>query len=250
MRRFTLALVGALTLLIGAAAGGHAAASAAGPAPMRGATCSDTNCWTGLVLQGSGPYSAVGANWRNPSIDCRPGGTRSSVAFWVGLDGWNTPTLEQTGVETSCTGGTPSYQAWYEWVPAPQHIIPFTVQAGDAMYAQVVNDGGGWFTSTLIDHTRNWTFVHHAHSGLNGGNADGHTAEIVAEAPTVGHNITPLADFGSVTFTTVNVDRRPVSSFGYSAVNTYDSENRLKASTGQVFGADRRSFTVTWHRSL
>jgi hypothetical protein len=45
------------------------------------------------------------------------------AAFWVGLDGYSSSTVEQTGTDSDCVGKNPSYYAWYEFYPNPSFEI-------------------------------------------------------------------------------------------------------------------------------
>ena len=57
----------------------------------------------------------------------------------VGLDGYNSTSVEQLGTDSDCDSGTPSYYAWYEDVPEPIRTLPsqYPVQPGDRMSASV-----------------------------------------------------------------------------------------------------------------
>ena len=73
-------------------------------------------------------------------------------AEWVGIDGYNSNTVEQIGTELDITNGTPSYYAWYEMYPSDSYnitsdttktgaIVPnssFTVKPGNTISASVV----------------------------------------------------------------------------------------------------------------
>src|SRR5208282_1862477 len=46
-------------------------------------------------------------------VDCtKTPNTDSSE--WVGIDGWSSDTVEQTGTDADCNGKTPFYYVWYE----------------------------------------------------------------------------------------------------------------------------------------
>jgi len=62
--------------------------------------------WSGYAAS-SGTYHSVSANWTEPTGHCS-GATRYS-AFWVGLDGFNSNSVEQTGTSVDCHGGSPVY---------------------------------------------------------------------------------------------------------------------------------------------
>ena len=40
------------------------------------------------------------------------------ASFWVGLDGFTSSSVEQTGTDSDCSGRTPDYYGWYEMFPA------------------------------------------------------------------------------------------------------------------------------------
>ena len=80
--------------------------------PANAATSSN---WSGYAAA-SGTYKSVSATWNEPTGTCS--GTAKYSSFWVGLDGYNSSTVEQTGSEVDCSGSTPQYYSWYEMYPA------------------------------------------------------------------------------------------------------------------------------------
>ena len=57
------------------------------------------------------------------------------AAFWVGLDGYTSKSVEQLGTDSDCTNvNSPSYYAWYEMYPAASvnhldHAVPGQARA-------------------------------------------------------------------------------------------------------------------------
>src|SRR5205814_1309007 len=107
-----------------------AAAHAAVPKP----TSAVNRAWAGYVVQPpSGAeleFTAISATWKQPRMMCRPG-QNDAYAIWVGLGGYGSSGLEQTGVGTACpTGKTPVATPWYEVLPAyasklkRRHVAP------------------------------------------------------------------------------------------------------------------------------
>ena len=91
--------------------------SAAGNASAHGighATATSTN-WSGYAAT-TGTYTSVSASWTEPTGTCS--GSAKYSSFWVGLDGYNSSSVEQTGSEVDCSGSRPQYYAWYEMYPA------------------------------------------------------------------------------------------------------------------------------------
>ncbi len=60
------------------------------------------------------------------------------MSDWVGIDGFSSATVEQTGTSSDCYYGQAYYYAWYEFYPAASAIITsITVHPGDTMTADV-----------------------------------------------------------------------------------------------------------------
>jgi Peptidase A4 family len=160
--------------------------------------------WAGYAVTGApGSFTSVSASWAQPAVNCGPAGTFS--AFWAGLDGDGTQTVEQTGTEADCSGGAPTYQGWYEVFPNAPVFYPSPVQPGDAMSASVTSAGNGVFTLTLSDATQGWTQTTQQTAAA----AQLGSAEVIAEAPSQA-TVLPLADFGTVNFTAATVDNAPI----------------------------------------
>src|SRR5712691_12907793 len=84
--------------------------------------------WSGYAAT-TGTYTSVSASWVQPAGICSRG--NQYAAFWVGLDGYTSSTVEQTGSEVDCAGRTPSYYAWYEVYPGTAVNFPNPVKACD-----------------------------------------------------------------------------------------------------------------------
>src|SRR5207247_10269305 len=116
-----------------------------------------SNCPTGTVCSANGSGFAVSGSrvtdakgsWIVPSVTCSSSTTYSS--YWVGIDGYSSNTVEQTGTDSDCSSGHGVYYAWYEFYPNPSITIGgFTVLPGDRISAEVSYSGGG-FTTRIND---------------------------------------------------------------------------------------------------
>lgn len=152
--------------------------------------------WSGYAATGSnGSFHSVTANWTEPTGHCSssPNGYSS---FWVGLDGYSSDSVEQTGSEVDCNGTTPSYYSWYEMYPAYPVNFSNTVRPGDSFTGTVTFSGTNTYTLTLTDHTQGWTrTVTKKQSGLARS-----SAEVITEAPSDSAGPLPLTDFGTITY--------------------------------------------------
>src|SRR5439155_12851057 len=112
--------------------------------------------WAGYAATGaSGSFTSVSASWTQPTASCVAGSQYG--AFWIGLDGYASKTVEQIGTEADCTGATRKYYAWYEVYPGAGVNFTNPVSPGDAFTGTVTSQGGGTFQLVLKDTTQNWT---------------------------------------------------------------------------------------------
>lgn len=218
-------------------------------------TVSDSSNWSGYAVTGTSFTSAKGS-WTVPTVTCSKT-PNTYAAFWVGIDGWNSDSVEQTGTDSDCDGSSPSYYAWYEFYPNPSYeITSIAVSPGNKMSASVTYSGSE-FTITITNES---TGKSYSKSSTVSGAARS-SAEWIAEAPccTNRGGILPLADFGTVDFgedytgqsgTNYATDSGisgPISAYG-SAVN----ESIMVSSSGKdeavpsSLSSDGTSFTVTW----
>jgi hypothetical protein len=258
MRAALIVTVLAAAAAASAAAGGSAAHGVRAPR-LEGQTNSTATNWAGYAVTGSAPFTDVKGSWTEPSVSCPtaaatagPGNNKPSksqqsyAAFWVGLDGDLSNTVEQTGTDSDCNGSSPSYYAWYEFYPALPVYLPDPVGPGDKMSGEV-SVANGSVTVTISDASARWTF--------SASQADKKyplsSAEWIAEAPSSGH-VLPLADFGTVTFTgasaTGNGVTGPISAFADDPITMVTDSGTTKAAPSGLSG-NGTSFSVTWSHS-
>jgi Peptidase A4 family len=219
-------------------------------------TVSDSTNWSGYAVTGSSFTYAKGS-WVEPTADCSVT-PNTYAAFWVGIDGWTSSTVEQTGTDSDCDGKTASYYAWYEFYPNPSELISSVpISPGNKISAEV-SYSSSEFTITLTNET---TGKSYSKKGKVSG-AKRSSAEWIAEAPccTNSGGILPLADFGTVDFgddytgiadTNWASDSSvtgPISDFG----SDVDEAIMVNGSTGadesvpSALSSDGSSFTATW----
>jgi hypothetical protein len=232
MKRSTVvAVVGALAALVpgslaGAAGAGGAAAAAVSIVhrPVLGGSGRHDNFastnWSGYAVTSSSAFSDVVGNWVQPTATCK-GWSPTYAAFWVGIDGYNSGSVEQLGTDAECSFGRPSYYAWYEMYPAASVTLStrtYPVHAGDTLSGGVTLSGTN-YTLSLTDTSggkMKWSYS----TVVSGTNANS-SAEWIAEAPEVcnffGCSLANLTNFGTVSFTGADAAlggaNAPVSSF-------------------------------------
>ncbi|HEX5402368.1 MAG TPA: G1 family glutamic endopeptidase [Pseudonocardiaceae bacterium] len=201
------------------------------------ATLGSTN-WSGYVALGD-TYTSVTSNWIQPTLTCT---TKGIVSFWVGLDGWNDGTVEQTGTGADCRTGSPQYYAWWETFPtnSQQTYAAVPVVPGDQISA-TVGFTGGQYSLTLTDSTQDWTRTTVADPPAGATNA---SAEVVAEAASLNNTVTQVADFGTASFTGSTINGQPLADAGASPIDMFNNSGSIIANTAAL-DADG-DFAVTY----
>ena len=197
---------------------GAAAASAqpfgyapVGLASAHGSQWASSSPWGGYVATGSGFTSIVGS-WVEPAVTCTS--TNNLFAPWVGIDGYGSQTVEQTGAQVSCSSGKPVYSAWYEMYPANPVYLSNPVSANDSFTGSVVYSGSSTYKITLTDNTKGWTYT--TSQRLRASNV---SAEAIIESPTQSYPKFTATSFSGITVngsTFSAYNPLPLSSGGYS----------------------------------
>ncbi len=203
-----------------------------------------------------GPFNYVHSKFVQPAISCN--GTKNNfVSEWVGLDGFNSNTVEQTGTVSWCGGKnhrSPKYFAWFEMFPAAS-VNVYKIKPGDVI-EPVVSFANGTFTLTITDHTNGKS----ATTSAACSQCLRTSAEWIIERPALCNNtltkcfITPLAAFRPTVmaqdWTSIDGGKvSPVSRFVHTPLDIVQplKHNKLKLldSTGGLF-AHGSAFSVHW----
>ena len=214
------------------------------PGPFATITNVSASNWAGYAALGSsGTVTAVTGTWTEPTVSCASGKT-TDVATWVGIDGYSTTDLVQTGASGDCSGHTVSYYAWWEVLPAPETTISsFTVHAGDTITASVTySSATGKFTMKIVDGTQSFSKV----KSVSGTSRN--SAECIVERDTVGGTLNRLSKFGTDSYSsctaTISGTTGGIGSFATVSLIDMYNNSTLLASTGPL--TSNTAFTVTW----
>ena len=230
-----------------------AQASHASPIGDLTASISSTTAynWAGYAeSSGTGSVTKVSATWTQPAVTCPSKGT-TLAAFWIGIDGYTSSTVEQDGTLAQCTHGSASYYSWWETYPANavQEFAP--IHAGDSFSATVTySSSTSKFTMSVTDTTTGTTWTK---TSKNSGALED-SAECIAERPAGASNASglyALADFGTASFgsctATVSGSSGGIGTFSsvYEiTMVSYPSGTRTLASPSTLTG--NSAFKVTW----
>ena len=223
-----------------------------------GKNATSTN-WSGYAVTGTnGSVTDVKGSWIVPTVTCLGGAPDSYSSFWVGIDGFNSNTVEQIGIDADCVSGEPTYSAWFEFYPHwPSTINTVEVVPGDTISAKVSYGAKGQFTVTLTNIYRKQSFS----ISTKMPQAKRSSAEWIVEAPW-SSGVLPLASFGTALFgqkythqaatcnATVNGTAGSIGSVSPATVvqiDMVDSSGAVKAKTSSLSVPDGSSFTDAWY---
>jgi hypothetical protein len=263
VKRFLASLVAAAVVTTLAASSGTASTTLQFASNF--GTQSVSSNWSGYALQDANAaglqFTSVTGSWKVPVTKCT-GASAASAAFWVGLGGSSESAtgLEQTGTAADCTSGTARYYAWYEILPAAAIEVPLKVKPGDQITTSV-NVKGTTVLVQIKNRTRKTSFT----KALQVAAPDLSSAEWVAEAPascTASGQcmVLPLANFGSVTFTSAAAiaSSHPgtltdptwaadaISLVPQQQGGRFSALTTTAGATPGALSADGRSFGVSW----
>jgi hypothetical protein len=212
-------------------------------------TAYSTN-WAGYAVSvAAGTVSGVSGSWVVPTIV--PGSNSGYSSAWVGIDGYNSNSVEQLGTDSDMVNGTPRYYAWWEMYPNPSNTISsMTIKPGDTISASVTYTSSG-FVLAIADGSQSYSTTQSSSS------ASRSSAEWIQEAPSSFTGVLPLSNFGTINFsnsqatisgTTGQIDA-PAWSSSSTAIDMVTSTGSLKATTSGLTDSGSpttSSFSVTW----
>jgi Peptidase A4 family len=212
---------------------------------VQGLTQVQSTNWSGYADTGSG-FSKVTGSWTEPSVSCTR--TTSLAAFWVGIDGYSSDSVEQDGTLAECYGGAAYYYTWWEMYPTNDiQVVGETLRPGDSISASVVRSGNS-YTLKVTDSSRSGD----SFTTTQSCSCANSSAEWIAEAPSGSSGVYPLAHFSTFSLSAATVSAGStsgvISSFTDDEITMVDSSGRVEAQPGALNGSGN-AFSVTWERS-
>ncbi len=223
---------------------------------LDGAFSSDPNShtivsvgWAGYVVSSSfnerQAVVGISGSWTVPKVNVSAGSGYSSA--WVGIGGQVEKTLIQVGTEHNVLNGREVYGAWYEMLPDYSiRIQNFTVMPGHVIEASItlLDVNSNLWNIQLSDLTNGKSFSQNFVY-----NSTRSSGEWIVERSTVNGQVSPLPDFGLVTFSNCEIDvsneKGTISSFTYSTVQmTNQQYGRL--ATASTLTSDGSGFNVSY----
>jgi hypothetical protein len=227
--------------------------------PIRNVTVSYNTIWAGYAVTGS-DFTQVQGSWIVSAVDCtKTPNTDSSE--WVGIDGWSSNTVEQTGTDADCIGKTPYYYVWYEFYPLNTVVInDVSIAAGDKFSASVTYDGDNEYTVAITNDTTGQSFSKEVKfKGADGsGLPPRNSAEWIEEMDgnkLSDFGVDPFGEFytevsGGTDSATDATISGPIKDFGSAVQRSISTKNGTSGSQDtavpSALASDGASFTVTW----
>jgi hypothetical protein len=217
----------------------------------------ESTTWSGYAVSAASAFTEATGGWTQPIATCKSTG-RTYAAFWVGIDGYSSNSVEQLGTDSDCTSRThPSYYAWWEMYPAGSVSLStstYPVRAGDTLTATVKRSGASYALS--LKSSEGWTFA----TTQSASNANS-SAEWVAESPELcsyfACSNARLTNFGAVTFANseaaAGAALEPVSSFtasgGPHQITMISSTGTTVRAQPSGLAAGGKGFSDAWHHA-
>jgi hypothetical protein len=164
--------------------------------------------WGGYVAT-SGSFKSIVGSWTEPTVTCTS--SQNLFAPWVGVDGYGSSSVEQTGVQVSCSTGKPVYSAWYEMYPKQPVYISTSKypSAANDKFTGTVTVSGTSYHITLKDNTKGWSF-----STTQSYNGENVSAEAIIESPSASY-----PNFTNLPFTGITVNGKTFSAYNPSGLD-------------------------------
>ena len=215
-------------------------------AKIKGLSQVQSTNWSGYA-DTSSTFSTVTGSWTEPSASCS-GRTTSLAAFWVGIDGYTSSSVEQDGTLIECYQGTAYQYTWWEMYPSNDiQVVGQTLAAGDQITSSVVRSGTR-YTLKVTDSTHSADSFSTTQTCSGCANS---SAEWIAEAPSGSTGVYPLAHFSTWTESGATVTGSSgagvISSYPDDEITMINSSGAVKAQPGPLSGGN--SFTVSWERA-
>jgi hypothetical protein len=190
----------------------------------------------------------VSGQWVQPAVTCISNNDIEAAVFWVGLDGYQSSTVEQDGTLALCNDGVVSYYDWWEMAPAPQATMN-PILAGDHITSSV-KYSSGVYTLKVTDAThptQSFTTTQACSATCSNG-----SAEWIAERPLLNGQLAVLPDFRPWKLTHASVKsgstRAVISTFPYDDAIMENSSSQALAFPSPL-GTTGNSFKTVWHQS-
>ena len=218
---------------------------------VKNVTASSSFNWSGYADTATKhqTFTKVSGAWTTPSVTCNA--EDQITSDWVGLDGFNSNTVEQLGTISWCFQGAPTYFTWYEMFPKGTVEVGTALKPGDKISASVTRTGTS-YAFKLTDSTTAGNDIS-ATKTCALANCKDTSAEWISERPSFSIGVVPQAHYnafkitaGSVTANghTTTIGAGP----GVNSVTMIDATQAYNLNTVSALTGGN-AFSTTWKNS-
>ena len=218
---------------------------------VKNVTASSSFNWSGYADTATKhqTFTKVSGAWTTPSVTCNA--EDQITSDWVGLDGFNSNTVEQLGTISWCFQGAPTYFTWYEMFPKGTVEVGTALKPGDKISASVTRTGTS-YALKLTDATTAGNNISVTKTCALATCLDT-SAEWISERPSFSIGIVPQAHYnafkitaGSVTANghTTTIGAGP----GVNSVTMVDATDAYNLNTVSALTGGN-AFSTTWKNS-
>ena len=218
---------------------------------IKGVTATGSFNWSGYADTSSTKqeFTKVSGSWTAPSVSCSA--EDQVTSNWVGLDGFNSGTVEQLGTYAQCFQGTPIYITWYEMFPAGLTEVGSTLKPGDKITASVTRTGTS-YALKLTDATTSGNNISVTKTCALATCVDT-SAEWISERPSYSIGIVPQAHYNAFKLTSGAQTSGGKSGTigtgpGVNAVTMVDATDTYNLNTVSALTGGN-AFSTTWKNS-
>jgi Peptidase A4 family len=218
---------------------------------VKNVTATGSFNWSGYAdtATAAQTFTKVSGSWTAPSVSCNA--EDQVTSSWVGLDGFNSGTVEQLGTLAQCFQGKPIYLTWYEMFPAGLTAVGSTLKPGDKITASVTRTGTS-YALKLTDSTTSGNNISVTKTCALATCKDT-SAEWVSERPSFSIGIAPQAHYNAFKLTSgAQTSSGKAGTIGtgpgVNAITMVDATDTYNLNTvsGLTGG---NSFSTTWKNS-
>jgi hypothetical protein len=194
-------------------------------------------------------FTKVSGAWTTPSVSCNA--EDQITSNWVGLDGFNSNTVEQLGTLSWCFQGTPTYFTWYEMFPAGLTEVGTALKPGDKITASVTRTGTS-YALKLTDATTAGNNISVTKTCALATCLDT-SAEWISERPSFSIGVVPQAHYNAFKITSGSVTANGKTTTigagpGVNAITMIDATQTYKLNTVSALTGGN-AFSTTWKNS-
>jgi len=218
---------------------------------VKNVTASSSFNWSGYADTATKhqTFTKVSGAWTTPSVTCNA--EDQITSDWVGLDGFNSNTVEQLGTISWCFQGAPTYFTWYEMFPKGTVEVGTALKPGDKISASVTRTGTS-YALKLTDATTAGNNISVTKTCALATCLDT-SAEWISERPSFSIGVVPQAHYNAFKITSGSVTANGHTTTigagpGVNSVTMIDATQAYNLNTVSALTGGN-AFSTTWKNS-